>query len=58
MTLDEFREICRRSGETEPDKQESLARLLHKLGVVLHFVDEPRLRDTTVLDPHGVTDGV
>jgi hypothetical protein len=58
MTLDEFRETCQQRGEPEPGKQESLARLLHKLGVVLHFVDEPRLRDTTVLDPHWVTDGV
>ena len=58
LTLDEFREICVQRGETEPSKQESLARLLHKLGAVLHFVDEPRLRDTAVLNPHWVTDGV
>lgn len=58
LTLEEFREICAKHGETEPEKQESLARLLHKLGAVLHFVDEPRLRDTAVLNPHWVTDGV
>ena len=58
MTLDEFRKICGKRGETDPEKQESLARLLHKLGAVLHFVDEPRLRDTAVLNPHWVTDGV
>jgi len=58
LTLDEFRGICIRHGVTEPANQESLARLLHKLGAVLHFVDEPRLRDTTVLNPHWVTDGV
>lgn len=58
MTLDEFRQICAKRGEVVSDKQESLARLLHKLGVVLHFVEDPRLRDTTVLDPHWVTDGV
>ena len=58
LTLEEFREICVRRSETDPAKQESLARLLHKLGAVLHFVDEPRLRDTTVLNPHWVTDGV
>ena len=58
LTLEEFRAICTRYGETESAKQESLARLLHKLGAVLHFVDEPRLRDTTVLNPHWVTDGV
>ena len=58
LTLEQFRAICAKHGETEPEKQESLARLLHKLGAVLHFVDEPRLRDTTVLNPHWVTDGV
>ena len=39
------------------EKQESLARILHQLGAVLHFIDDPRLRDTTVLNPHWVTDG-
>lgn len=58
LTLDQFREICSTQGETDSSKQESLARLLHKLGAVLHFVDEPRLRDTAVLNPHWVTDGV
>ena len=58
LTLEQFREICAKRGEKDPAKQESLARLLHKLGAVLHFVDEPRLRDTTVLNPHWVTDGV
>ncbi len=58
LELAEFRKICARHGERDLGKQESLARLLHKLGAVLHFVDEPRLRDTTVLNPHWVTDGV
>ncbi len=58
LTLDQFRAICGRHGETDASKQESLARLLHQLGAVLHFVDEPRLRDTAVLNPHWVTDGV
>ncbi len=58
LTLEMFREICQRHGENQPDKQESLARLLHRLGAVLHFVDEPRLRDTAVLNPHWLTDGV
>ncbi len=32
LTLDQFREICSKQGETDSSKQESLARLLHKLG--------------------------
>jgi|GEM_PF-77540 len=58
LSLDEFKGICSKRGETDAGQQESLARLLHKLGAVLHFVDEPRLRDTTVLQPHWVTDAV
>lgn len=58
LTLDQFRSLCVKRGESTPAMQESLARLLHKLGTVLHFVDEPRLRDTAVLNPHWVTDGV
>jgi len=58
LSLDDFRKICANRGETDAGQQESLARLLHKLGAVLHFVDETRLRDTTVLQPHWVTDGV
>ncbi len=58
MTLDAFRKVCARHGEHDAPRQESLARLLHKLGAVLHFVDEPRLRDTSVLSPHWVTDAV
>ena len=58
MSLGEFREVCTKHGESVQAEQERLARMLHKLGAVLHFVDEPRLRDTAVLDPHWVTDGV
>jgi len=58
LTLEQFRTICANRGELNAERQESLARLLHKLGAVLHFVDEPRLRDTAVLNPHWVTDGV
>ncbi len=58
LTLEQFRQICRDNGEMTSESQESLARLLHRLGAVLHFVDDPRLRDTSVLDPHWVTDGV
>ncbi len=57
LSLEEFRALCARHGEQDREKQESLARILHNLGAVLHFVDEPRLRDTTVLNPHWVTDG-
>jgi len=58
LSLEEFQQICQAHGESDPEKQKSLARLLHRLGAVLHFVEDPRLNDTSVLDPHWVTDGV
>ncbi len=58
LRLEEFRAICARHGEVDAAKQESLARLLHQLGAVLHFAEDPRLRDTAVLNPHWVTDSV
>jgi internalin A len=58
LSLEQFQQICQAHGEKETEKQKSLARLLHRLGAVLHFVEDPRLNDTSVLDPHWVTDGV
>lgn len=55
INFDDFREECGDAGEEDPVKQERLARVLHALGVILHFVDDRRLRDTTVLNPHWVT---
>jgi internalin A len=58
LSLQGFRELCRFHGEFHERKQESLARILHHLGAVLHYIDDPRLRDTSVLNPHWVTSGV
>ncbi|HEV3385937.1 MAG TPA: COR domain-containing protein [Gemmata sp.] len=58
LSLEQFQQICQAHRVIDPEKQKSLARLLHRLGAVLHFVDDIRLRDTSVLDPHWVTDGV
>lgn len=57
MSFPEFRELCKQHREQDLAKQESLARILHKLGTIVHFIDEPKLRDTTILNPHWVTDG-
>ncbi len=58
LSLEEFRAICAGHDEQDAQKQESLARLLHSLGAVLYFANDERLRDTTVLSPHWVTDSV
>ena len=42
----------------EEENQSTLIQFLHDLGVVLNFKDDDRLRDTHVLNPEWVTNGV
>jgi internalin A len=58
LTYDEYRAICAQYGETDPAAQESLTLYLHRLGIALNYRDDPRLRDTHVLNPHWVTNGI
>ena len=48
----------RRLGEPDPAKQEELAAWLHDLGVALNYGRDPRLRDTTVLRPDWLANGI
>jgi internalin A len=58
VAFNEFRKECDAQGIKKPEDQEMLARILHRLGIVLHYADDPRLRDTTVLRPHWVTESI
>lgn len=58
LTLEEYRQLCRDHGIDDPGEQDAVARLLHQLGIVLHYRSDPRLRDTNVLNPHWVTRGI
>jgi internalin A len=58
LGFDKYREFCRDLGETDTAAQEDLAFYLHQLGIVLNYKDDPRLRDTHVLNPHWVTTGI
>jgi internalin A len=58
LPFEDYRRICREKGVTDAEEQARLARILHALGVILHYADDARLRDTTVLNPHWVTTGV
>ncbi len=58
LTLDRFREICREHGEADLEAQDSLVIYLRDLGIALNYKDDPRLRDTHVLNPHWVTSGI
>ncbi len=58
MSFGEYRKLCEERGERNHDAQEKLAVYLHNLGVALNYKDDLRLRNTHVLNPHWVTEGV
>jgi internalin A len=58
LSFDEYRKECARLGEEDPKAQESLAFYLHSLGIALNYKDDTRLKDTHVLNPHWVTNGI
>src|SRR5438034_1237690 len=49
---------CVEQGVREPGKQEILATILDCLGIALNYRDDPRLRDTSVLKPRWLVDGI
>jgi internalin A len=58
LSFEQYQELCTQLGEQEPEAQERLAGYLHSLGVALNFKDDPRLRDTHVLNPRWITNGI
>ena len=58
LTFEEYRSLCQRYGEQDPQKQTQLAGFLHELGIALNYKDDPRLRYAYVLKPEWVTAGV
>ena len=58
ISYERYEEICAESGVADGREQKRLLRLLHDLGTVLNFQDDPRLEDTSVLNPNWVTQAV
>jgi internalin A len=58
ISFEQYRQFCQHDGETDLSAQDSLAVHLHSLGIALNYKDDPRLRDTHVLNPHWVTNGI
>ncbi len=54
----DYEKLCEDQGIKKEDSQRVLIRLLHDLGIVLNFHDDPRLENTHVLNPEWVTNGV
>lgn len=57
MEYHEYERICQ-AHNIDQLSQETLINFLHDLGVVLNYQDDLRLRDTSILNPEWVTDGV
>ena len=58
ISFAEFKMFCIDNGESEDSAHESLAYFLHQLGIALNFKDDPRLKETHVLNPHWLTQGI
>ncbi|HWB01391.1 MAG TPA: COR domain-containing protein [Verrucomicrobiales bacterium] len=58
ISYGDFRNLCAQHGLTDPQEQDSLAEILHGLGIALNYRNDPRLREATVLLPHWLTENV
>jgi internalin A len=58
IPYDRYLTLCQQHQISDSQKQQTLVRFLHDLGIVLNFCDDPRLEDTHVLKPEWVTVGV
>jgi internalin A len=58
VTWEQYQEICREAGEKDSGAQKKLSWYLNLLGVALNYCDDPRLKDTHVLNPRWVTEGI
>jgi internalin A len=58
LSYAEFRAVCTEQGVADEGKQDSLAEILHNLGVALNYRNDPRLREATVLQPEWLTANV
>jgi internalin A len=58
VTFEEYRKICAEEGVTSLENQETLATILDCLGIALNYREDPRLRDTSVLKPRWLVDGI
>ncbi|HYI93717.1 MAG TPA: COR domain-containing protein [Bryobacteraceae bacterium] len=58
VSFSDYRQICTKHGEADPERQSSLSGFLHDLGIALNYKDDPRLRFSYVLKPEWVTEGI
>ncbi len=58
ISYEKYQNLCKRRKISNQSHQKTLLAFLHDLGVVLNFQDDKRLKDTNVLNPEWVTEGI
>ncbi|HEV7646227.1 MAG TPA: COR domain-containing protein [Pyrinomonadaceae bacterium] len=58
LSFENYRQLCVKHGVSSPRYQDLLAKYLNQLGIVLNYSDDPRLKDSNILNPHWVTRGI
>jgi len=58
LDYDTFAHECTARGEPDQQKQAEVAALMHDLGVAMNYARDERLRDTTVLRPDWLANGI
>ncbi len=58
ISYNRYISICHENKIPEEQNQDQLIDLLHRLGLVLNFREHPILKDTNVLKPNWVTEGI
>jgi internalin A len=58
LDYETFSRECAARGEPDAEKQAEVAALMHDLGVAMNYARDERLRDTTVLRPDWLANGI
>jgi internalin A len=58
ISYEKYQEYCHNTDISSSQDQKVLVEFLHDLGIVLNYQDDPRLKETNVLNPEWVTSGV
>jgi hypothetical protein len=58
LDYETFSRECSMRGEPDGEKQAEVAALMHDLGVAMNYARDERLRDTTVLRPDWLANGI
>lgn len=58
MSYERFCQLCSQEGIEDESDRDTLGWVLHCLGIALNYRDDSRLRETSVLKPEWVTQGI